>query len=526
MGAIKKSILNFGLVFFLLFVTATTIIAQNYTNPIIHEDYSDPDAIRVGDYYYMTASSFTSVPGLPILRSSDLVHWQLMGYALKNNLPLEYYKKVQHGAGVWAPSIRFHNGEFYIFYPDPDFGIYVIKTKNILGDWSTPKLVLAGKGLIDPCPLWDKNSKVYLVHSFAGSRAGIKSVLAMKELNASATEVIHEGQLIYDGHGIDPTVEGPKLYQRNGWYYVFAPAGGVATGWQIVLRSKNIYGPYERKVVLEQGTTSINGPHQGAWIQTNTGQDWFIHFQDKGAYGRITHLQPMAWKNDWPIIGIDLDGNGIGEPVSTYSMPKVKSQPISLIEPISFIEKEDLTFQWQANPSTNWRFKFQNQYRHYAVLFNDSAVNLWGFPAMYLQKIPAESFTSTTKINFSSLQIGERAGLILMGKSYAAIELLNSGTGLQLNYITCSDADKKNPEIRTPLLSNAPSSIYFRIKMDVGAFASFSYSQDGLNFQNINEKFKATPGVWVGAKMGFYCTSNKITNDAGYLEIQSFNTQK
>ena len=228
----------------------------------------------------------------------------------------------------------------------------------------------------------------------------------------------------------------------------------------------------------------------------------------------------MSWKHDWPMIGIDQDGNGIGEPVLTYAMPKVKSQP----NPI--VEKEALTFQWQANPSTNWRLKFQDQYRHYAVLLNDSAVNLWNFPAMYLQKIPAESFTSTTKINFSSLQIGERAGLILMGKSYAAIELLNSGNGLQLNYVTCNDADKKSPEIRLPVLTNAPSTIYFRIKMDVGAFASFSYSLDGLNFQNINAKFKATPGVWVGAKIGFYCTSNKVTNDAGYLEIQSFNTQK
>lgn len=520
MATVKKSILNISVVLFLLFVTATTIIAQTYTNPIIHQDYSDPDAIRVGDYYYMTASSFNAVPGLPILRSSDLVHWQLMGYALKNNLPLEHYKKVQHGAGVWAPSIRFHNGEFYIFYPDPDFGIYVIKTKNILGDWSDPKLILAGKGLIDPCPLWDKNGRVYLVHAFAGSRAGIKSVLAMKELNATATEVIHEGQLIYDGHGIDPTVEGPKLYQRNGWYYVFAPAGGVATGWQIVLRSKNIYGPYERKVVLEQGVSSINGPHQGAWIQTNTGQDWFIHFQDKGAYGRITHLQPMFWKNDWPMIGIDQDGNGIGEPVLTYAMPKVTNKAIP------FIQSDSLSFQWQANPSTNWRFKFQDQHRQYAVLLNDSAVNLWNFPAMYLQKIPAESFTSTTKINFSSLQVGERAGFILMGKSYAAIELLNTVDGLQLNYIECNDADKKRPEIKIPFMSNAPRSLYLRMNMDDGAVASFSYSIDGINFQNTNVKFKATPGVWVGAKMGFYCTSNRITNDAGFLEIESFNTQK
>jgi beta-xylosidase len=516
----KKNILNFSLLLFVIFSAAKITFAQTYTNPILHQDYSDPDAIRVGDHYYMIASSFTSIPGLPILRSTDLVHWKLMGYALKNNIPLDHYKKVQHGAGVWAPSIRFHHGEFYIYYPDPDFGIYMIKTKNILGNWSEPKLVLAGKGLIDPCPLWDDDGKVYLVHAYAGSRAGIKSVLAMKEMNASGTAIINDGQLIYDGHGIDPTVEGPKLYKRNGWYYVFAPAGGVATGWQIVLKSKHIYGPYERKVVLEQGASSINGPHQGAWLQTNTGQDWFMHFQDKGAYGRITHLQPMVWKNDWPYIGVDKNGNGIGEPVHSYALPKVQKSPASTFS------KEVSDFQWQANPSPNWLIKFNNQYRHYAVLLKDSSVNLWNFPALYLQKIPADTFTTTTKIHFNSLQKGERAGFILMGKSYAALELVHSKDGLELNYITCKDADKKQAEQSIKVLDNAPSSIYLRLKMETGAVASYSYSIDGIHYENIGSKFTAFPGIWVGAKMGFYCISNAITNDAGYLEVHSLNTKK
>lgn len=516
----KKNILNISLLLFVFFAAAKTTFAQTYTNPILHQDYSDPDAIRVGDYYYMTASSFTSIPGLPILRSTDLVHWKLMGYALKNNVPLDHYNKVQHGAGVWAPSIRFHQGEFYIYYPDPDFGIYMIKTKNILGNWSEPKLVLAGKGLIDPCPLWDDDGKVYLVHAYAGSRAGIKSILAMKEMNASGTAIINNGQLIYDGHGIDPTVEGPKLYKRNGWYYVFAPAGGVATGWQIVLRSKHIYGPYERKVVLEQGASTINGPHQGAWLQTNSGQDWFIHFQDKGAYGRITHLQPMIWKNDWPYIGVDKNGNGIGEPVNSYAIPKVKKMPTTIFS------NEVSDFQWQANPSPNWRMKYNLQYRHYAVLLKDSSVNLWDFPALYLQKIPADTFTTTTKIHFNSLQKGERAGFILMGKSYAALELMHSSNGLQLNYITCKDADKKQAEKSIKLLDNAPSSIYLRMKMETGAIANYSYSIDGIHYENIGTKFTVFPGIWVGAKIGFYCISSAITNDAGYLEIHSINTTK
>jgi len=220
-----------------------------YQNPVLHADYSDPDAIRVGNQYYMTASSFTHIPGLPLLQSSDMVNWRLVGHALPRLQPIEHYSKVQHGAGVWAPSIRFHKGEFYIYYPDPDFGIYVIKAPNFQGPWSEPVLVEGGKGLIDPCPLWDDDGKVYLAHAFAGSRAGIKSILVVKEMNASGTKTLGSGVMVFDGHPQDPTVEGPKLYKRNGYYYIFAPAGGVSTGWQLVLRSKNIYGPYERKVV-------------------------------------------------------------------------------------------------------------------------------------------------------------------------------------------------------------------------------------------------------------------------------------
>jgi len=489
-----------------------------YTNPILHEDFSDPDVIRVGDTFYMTASSFISVPGLPILASTDLVHWQLVAYALKSLPPANYYQKVHHGTGVWAPSIRYHNGEFYIYYPDPDFGIYMIKSKSITKGWSEPLLILPGKGLIDPCPFWDDNGKAYLVHAFAGSRAGIKSILIMKEMNVAGTAIIGDGKLIYDGHELDQTVEGPKLYKRNGWYYVFAPAGGVQTGWQIVLRSKNIYGPYERKKVMEQGTSSTNGPHQGAWVQTQTGEDWFIHFQDKGPYGRITHLQPMAWKNDWPVIGLDKNGEGVGEPVITYPAPFQK--------PTDHIEKDENPFQWNANPGPNWQFTYLNTSRNYAVLQEDSSQNLWNFPALYLRKINAEKCTVTTKINFNSFQIGERAGFILFGKSYAAIELKNTENGLVLNYIQCDNADKGTRETQEMLQKNVPASIYFRVHILADAVATFEYSLDGVRYNNLNASFHLVQGVWVGAKMGFYCAANHITNDAGFLEIQSFTIKK
>ena len=186
-----------------------------YKNPVLNADYSDPDAIRVGDNFYLVSSSFEDVPGLPILQSKDLVNWTIIGHALKQQPPFEHFSVPRHGEGVWAPSIRYHNNEFYIYYPDPDFGIYLIKAKNAAGPWSEPILVEGGRGLIDPCPLWDDDGQVYLVHAFAGSRAGIKSIIAVKKLNKEGTKVIDGGVLVYDGHETDPTIEGPKFYKRN-----------------------------------------------------------------------------------------------------------------------------------------------------------------------------------------------------------------------------------------------------------------------------------------------------------------------
>src|SRR4030042_6393123 len=233
-----------------------------YRNPVLHADYSDPDVIRVGDDFYMTASSFTCVPGLPVLHSGDLVNWEIIGHALKYQVPRAVFDKPQQGNGVWAPCIRYQKGVYYIYYPDPDFGIYLIKAKDPAGPWTEPVMVKSGKGLIDPSPLWDDDGKAYLVHAYAGSRAGIKSILVVCRMNNKGTEVFDDGVLVYDGHEKHPTIEGPKFHKRNGNCYIFAPGGGVRSGWQVVLRSKNVCGPYEDRVVMAQGGSDVNGPHQ------------------------------------------------------------------------------------------------------------------------------------------------------------------------------------------------------------------------------------------------------------------------
>jgi len=497
-----------------------------YKNPIIHADYSDPDVIRVGEDYYMISSSFTHIPGLPILHSKDLVNWKLIGHALKKQPPYDVYEKVKHGAGVWAPSLRYHNSEFYIYYPDPDYGIYVVRSKNISGPWSEPVLVEAGKGIIDPCPLWDDNGKTYLIHAYAGSRAGIKSIIVIKELNKEGTKVIGNPVMIYDGHDKDVTVEGPKIYKRNGWYYVFAPAGGVSTGWQIVLRSKNIYGPYERKIVLEQGTTTVNGPHQGAWVTTQTGEDYFFHFQDKDAYGRIIHLQPMKWINDWPFMGKDLDGNGIGEPVMNSKKPNVgKIYPVTTIQDNDEFNSAQLglQWQWQANPQEGWAFTTSDGFlRLFSVYKNDSIKNAWDYPNILGQKFPAEEFMATTKFSFNSKLEGEQFGFIVLGSDYAYISVLKKADGNYISFGNCKNADRGNTETVTNGEKINEEEIYFRIIVFKGAVCEFSYSKDGVSYKKIGEKFIAKPGRWVGAKLGFFCTRTIKTNDSGYADIDWF----
>lgn len=512
-----------------------------YKNPVLHADYSDPDVIRVGDDYYLVSSSFNHAPGLPILHSKDLVNWTLIGHALKRQPPFDHFSKVQHGNGVWAPSIRYHKGEFYIYYPDPDFGIYLTKAKNITGPWSDPVLVEGGKGLIDPCPLWDDNGKVYLVHAFAGSRAGIKSVIIVKEMNVAGTKVTSNGVMVFDGHITDPTIEGPKFYKRNGWYYIFAPGGGVSTGWQTILRSKNVYGPYERKVVLNQGSTPINGPHQGAWVDTKTGEHWFLHFQDKGAYGRVVHLQPMKWYADWPFIGIDQNGDGIGEPVLTHKKPNVgKTYPATTpVDSDRFTDYRalGLQWQWQANPQGTWAFPVpakdpypgRPDYGYLvmpAVQLADTIKNYWEVPNLLLQKFPAEEFTATTHISPVLRLDGEKAGLIVMGADYAYISLVKKGEGYYISFSQCLGADRGNPETVQDGEKIGDTDIYLRVKVSKGAICEFSYSVDGIKFTSIGEKLAAKPGRWVGAKIGLFCTRTVKTNDAGFANIISFRLDK
>lgn len=514
-----------------------------YRNPVLHADYSDPDVCAVGGDYFLTASSFNCTPGLPILHSKDLVNWKIVNYALKKVEAVEYYNEPRHGKGVWAPSIRFHEGMYYIYWGDPDFGIFMVKTRDPYGEWDKPVLVKAGKGMIDPCPLWDDDGRVYLAHAWAGSRAKFNSVLTVCELNKEGTAVISDPVLVFDGNdGVNHTIEGAKFYKRNGFYYLFAPAGGVVSGWQLVMRSKNVYGPYEARIVMAQGKTDINGPHQGGWVDTPAGESWFLHFQDKGAYGRVLHLNPMKWINDWPVIGVDKDGDGCGDPVSRYRKPKTdKTYPIETpVESDEFdTRKLGLQWEWHANYQDVFGFTTNMGYaRIYGHELSSHFKNFWEVPNLLMQKFPAEEFTATAKIKVSAKDDGQLSGLIIMGWDYSWIGVEKQGEKFLLKQAVCKDAEQGSLEqvstlavlepsrkFEAGLFPNYEREIYIRVHVDKGAYCRFSYSLDGKKFTEAGTLFKARQGKWIGAKVGMFSVTPH-GKERGWVDVDWFRVEK
>jgi len=486
-----------------------------YCNPILHADYSDPDVIRVGEDFYLTASSFNCTPGLPILHSRDLVNWTIINHAVKN-LPHPRYDQVQHGQGIWAPAIRYHAGKFWIIFPMPDEGIYVTTANEPRGQWSEPHLLVAGKGLIDPCPLWDDDGQAYLVHAYAGSRAGIRNKLRVRPMVPDATQLTGDGRIVSEIPEHLPAFEGPKFYTRNGWYYISAPSGGVTTGWQVVLRSRNVYGPYEEKVVLAQRSTPVNGPHQGALVDTPSGEWWFVHFQDAGVYGRIVHLQPVRWEDDWPLIGVDQDADGIGCPVTDYQKPSVgNGNGVAIPQTTDEFDGPQLGLQWQwhSNHDESW-YSLSERPEHlrlYPQRMLDRDFSKAG--NLLLQKFPACEFSVDTEVELPPGDAHVHAGLIVMGEEYCALDVKRESHGYKLCLLT-------RTESLAEFICTSPK-VYLRIKVGEGGVCRFGVVRSDGSFYMLGPLFQAKAGRWIGAKIGLYCATTALTS-TGYADFARF----
>ena len=559
-----------------------------FRNPIVYADYSDPDVIRVGDTYYMTASSFNYTPGLPILISHDLVNWKLVNYALKN-IKEDRFNIPRHSEGVWAPAIRYHEGLFYIYYGMPDEGYYVVRTKDPLGEWEEPVCVLQGKGLIDPCPFWDEDGKAFIIHGYAKSRIGFKSILGIFEVSSDGLKAISEDHFIFDGN--DPknpavTIEGPKVYKRDGYYYIWAPAGGVKYGYQVVLRSKDIHGPYEIKTVMHTGNSEINGPHQGGLVDTVNGDEWFIHFQDRGLYGRICHLQPVCWENGWPIVGINPDEDNIGEPVKEMDKPNT-----GIIDEPSYLEASDsfergeygLMWQWLGNHSDCFygirdydksekeyisEDDYHNRLRLRAINpSKDSEPIIWKCPNILTQKIIYPLFRCDIRLDASGLLPGNRAGVCMTGGQYIAAFVCCEGENKYVIKVIESyggDKDKKEKalgefefgklcydygitveeglkKIRFAMIFDCDDKtvtsqeLYYRSVDDkentpvLKMYLSLDDDMDASRALDLKVSYTPSDHTWVGAKLGICALSDNTRNKSkgeGYADFLSVDVQE
>lgn len=473
-----------------------------YINPILNADYSDPDVIRVGDKYYMVASDFHFL-GMQVLESEDMVNWKLISQIYHRFDFSGWDDNQQYAGGSWAPSIRYHDNKFWVFFCTPKEGLFMSNATNPAGPWSPLHLVKGIEKWEDPCPFWDNDGQAYLGRSQHGA-----GPIIIHKMSADGTRLLDDGVAVYSG----PIAEGTKIFKKEGYYYISIPEGGVGTGWQTVLRSKNIYGPYEKKIVLEQGSTSINGPHQGAIVDTPDGQWCFFHFQHNGSLGRVVHLQPMHWQDGWPVVGVDLDKNGVGEPVYVCKKPIQSSQPFAPQTDDDF-SSQTLSLQWQFN--------------HNPV---DKAWSLSSPPGnLTLQALKSSSFhlahntltqkvmgyvsEATVAVDFSSITDGQRCGLACMGKENKLLGIKMSG-GQKSLYIS-------NDTSEVTITPIAGTTVYLRVSIDMlRQQFQFSYSADNITFDTCGDPFFIRFGYWKGARIALYCYN--VEKEAGAASFSWF----
>ena len=512
-----------------------------FTNPIMWGDWPDPDLIRVDDKFYLVSTSMHYVPGCHIAVSEEMAGYALDRYDEDPKYDMQGGNLYLNGA--WATTIRHHNGKFYVGFCTPygwgretgHFSICI--ADDVKGPWER---TIFPEYLYDPGLFFDEDGKVYVVHG--------QGTLYLTELNSDVKSVKGKPVKIWQGGfknahelGGGFGMEGSHMYRINGKYYITCPAGGTG-GWQICLRSDNIYGPYESKIVMAQGKTTINGPHQGGWVDTNTGESWFVHFQDQGAYGRVIHLNPMKWVNEWPVIGVDKDKDGCGEPVTTYKKPNVgKTYPVATPPESDEFDTRHLGLQWQwhANKQDTYGFTTDLGYiRLYAGSLSKEFVNFWEVPNLLLQKFPAEEFTATTKLTFTAKQDGEQAGMIVMGWDYSYLSVRKAGDKFILQQVVCKDAEQQHPEQVKELASfpveylkmpgvadNEWKTVYLRVKVAKGAVCTFAYSLDGKKYTAAGEPFTARQGKWIGAKVGLFCVTPNDGN-RGWVDVDWFRVTK
>jgi beta-xylosidase len=374
------------------------------------------------------------------------------------------------------------------------------------GPWEPLVVVKETPGWEDPCPFWDDNGTAYLGHSKVGA-----GPIIIHKMSVDGKQLLDDGLTVYTG----PVAEGTKIHKLNGYYYLSIPEGGVERGWQTILRSKNIYGPYEKKVVLEKGSTPVNGPHQGSLVDTPGGEWWFYHFQSAGAMGRVVHLQPVTWHDDWPILGVDIDRNGIGEPVFVWKKPEIEAN-FNLNAPQSDDDfnspSPGLQWQWNHNPvRSHWSL---TEKPGSLVLKSLKAENFMKARNTLTQKVMGTSGEAVTEMDITGFADGQKGGLCSLG-----------GRNLNLLGVLKKDGQlyvfKENNEKITDETAVRTRKICLKVTLDIqGNKNQFSYSLDNKKFTPLGEYFTTSFGFWKGTRIGLF--SFNVAAESGSASFNWF----
>jgi beta-xylosidase len=506
-------VLFFILVFSLYNLKAQKTHSDNndgtYTNPVIFADFPDPDVIFVGDTYYMVTTTMFIFPGVTVLKSHDLVNWEYCSNAVPRFDSNPCYNLdgcTRYAHGQWATSLKYNNGKFYLLFITLDEGGFICSALDAAGPWEIRKLP---KGFYDPGLFFDDDGRIYVAHGY--------SKIFITELDKNFSSRSNDS-LVFTGD-IRPGLEGTHVYKINGYYYLYCTYGGI-DGIQVALRSKNIFGPYEQKVVLRDTTKGVNfGVHQGALIKTQTNEWWTILFVDSGPFGRCPSLQPVIWVDNWPVAGVD------GKGVVKYKKPNVgKNYPLKDLPTSDEFNNKTLGMQWgwNHNPdSTKWSITRRPGYLRLATtrLVTNlpearNTLTQRSF-ANYDQTIPT---IGSTRMEVNNMKNGDFAGLAVFQDPYAFIAMKqNKGSKFLVMVYNGKTIDS---------VAMNKSTVYLRaIASNSTRKAFFEYSTDNKIFIPLGKEFsmRFSLTIFTGNK---FCLFNYATLETGgYVDFDWFRIQ-
>jgi len=461
-----------------------------FTNPLIFADYPDPDIIRVGPDFYMVSSSFTTVPGIPICHSTDLLNWTIIGHAY-DRLPEENpaYSMmdgaVAYRGGSWAPCMRHHQGKFYIGFCTPAEGFFLCIADRAEGPYER---IAFGVELYDPSLLFASDGRVFVAHGANG--------ILVTELTSDARSILHPARPVFQTPVGSP-LEGSHFYERNGWFYLCLTCRGY-NGIQLVLRSRDVYGPYEWRVISGDDMNYAGaGLHQGGFVELENGETWFFMFQDRDWVGRVPVLQPVRWVDDWLELG---DQDNCGKSVVTWPRPDLPSAQRAVPEGSDDFDSPRLNLRWQWNHNpvdSKWSLTERPGWLRLHPLSTPDLIHARN---TLTQKLVGPECTATVMLDASALPDGGVAGLCVLNVPGAWIGIrLTNGTAL----LECN----LNGETNAVEPLGPERSLHLRVHADAEGLAHFSFSKNGSDFIPLGQPFtmEFTVKTFLGNRVGFFC---------------------